>query len=40
VNDVEPTCEKPDQIAAVEALRRRLGRLDPRQIAAWRAIEE
>jgi hypothetical protein len=38
VNDVEPTCEKPDQIAAVEALRRRLGPLDPRQIAAWRAM--
>lgn len=38
VNDVEPTCENTDQIAPVEALRRRLGPLDPRQIAAWRAM--
>ena len=38
VNDVEPTCQHTDQIAAVEALRRRLGPLDPRQIAVWRAM--
>ena len=27
-----------DESASVEALRRRLGRLDPHQVAAWRAM--
>ena len=27
-----------DRVDAVEALRRRLGRLDPRQVAIWRAM--
>jgi hypothetical protein len=35
---VESTCEHTDQMAPVEALRRRLGPLAPRQIAAWRAM--
>jgi len=40
VNDVESTCEDVDTAAddAIESLRQRLGRLDPRQVAAWRAM--
>jgi len=35
---VESTYESTDVIAPVESLRRRLGRPDPRQIAAWRVM--
>jgi len=35
---VESMCENTNVTAPVESLRRRLGRPDPRQVAAWRAM--
>jgi len=33
-----PDANYADESASVEALRRRLGRLDPHQVAAWRTM--